>query len=251
MYIITNFKIVILLSGAKMKTSKFTLIELLVVIAIIAILAAMLLPALASARGSAKQASCSANLKQIAMAHIWYCENNKDWTPIVWGGGGRWIDRVAHYIEDKSERTNGNVWICPADARPGVVWASGNLDPARLSYGINQAYSHTYGNRDTKNMLWYAIDSKKIVSPSEFITFADCSTYYIGASTDKPTSTTAYNNETEVNGGCYGHVSLRHSEGGNRFNASFFDGHVENLTALKMPTRYWDFTNIPHSGETE
>lgn len=230
-----------------MKSRHFTLIELLVVIAIIAILAAMLLPALSSSRASAKTVSCSGNLKQIALAHIWYCELNKDWTPKVWSP--RWIDAVSPYLEDKSERTNGNVWICPADVRVGVVWSG--ADPARLSYGINQAYSHTYGNTDTKNMLWQGIDSKKIVTPSEFISFADCTTYYIGAATNKPTSTATSNKELEVSGGCYGHVSLRHSESSNRFNASFFDGHVETLTAFKMPTRYWDFTNVPHAGEQE
>ena len=52
--------------------------------------------------------------------------------------------------------------------------------------------------------------------------------------------------EWAVNGGCYGHISLRHSESRRSFNAVFFDGHVESLNAYKMPTEYWDYNNDPH-----
>jgi prepilin-type N-terminal cleavage/methylation domain-containing protein len=93
------------------RTEGFTLIELLVVIAIIAILAAMLLPALATAKLNAHRAQCVSNLRQWTVGFNLYAADFHDSVPMGWfvpGPGGEWSVALSPYVN-----INNKVALCP------------------------------------------------------------------------------------------------------------------------------------------
>ena len=92
----------------------FTLFELLAVIATIGILAAILLPALARSRETARRASCLANLAQLGMVLKMYAEEHDRNLP--WSGGGGNADCLlalrGDYVTDE------RIFFCPSDTNP-------------------------------------------------------------------------------------------------------------------------------------
>lgn len=160
---------------SKASGGAFTLIELLVVIAIIAILAAMLLPALAKAKGKAIRAQCLSNERQLNLSILMYGGDFNNRLPQATSGS--WVWDLPDNICDLVMQNGGtrNTMYCPAN--PGQ-----NID-GLWNYGSNYrviGYAMTFPGTPSLSLtnqnasIIPPIPNVGFVSPTDRPLVADC-----------------------------------------------------------------------------
>ena len=223
----------------------FTLIELLVGIAIIAILAAVLLPALNSARERGRAASCINNLKQFGLAFDVYTDASDDFYPnYPWGRNrvftysdgeirSAWSDAI---MSTKSVGLEN--FVCPSmPLLPDYLpYQASNSSPTAFShYGYNKNYvGQESKNEDTTK--GYSAKRSKIRYASMLYVLMDS----FDANKDFPIRQVGsdcvwdYHVAAGTGGGeGRGQPHSRHSKS---VNILFGDGHVEaKQAALDNP----------------
>jgi prepilin-type N-terminal cleavage/methylation domain-containing protein len=143
---------------------RFTLIELLVVIAIIAILASLLLPALSSARESARRAACLSNSKQLNTGVFMFTDDFDDFYPnrFNWYVDHAWpAERTQMTAAEMATNTRHRSQI-KAVMRDYLMSSKASVCPGNQMVGNGTTYQRVEHRQDidwaeaNTGTMWYA-----------------------------------------------------------------------------------------------
>ena len=233
----------------------FTLVELLVVMAIISLLVTMMGAGLSKAKGSAKNALCISNMKQLGLASQMYWDDNAQRTfPYLssrnMNGAIYWFGLLSDGQEGGREldRSKGAIWpylggsgiqVCPSFRYQDPLYKPKALS---ASYGYGYNLHLTQGKAGVNRFDAPGQLMTQLASPSDTALFADSAQindFQAPASPDQPLIEEFY----YINHGpaLFANGHFRHND---RAETVFCDGHV----ASEAPANGTTDLRLPDSG---